>query len=168
MSGLLQREWREKISEHFRKKMEYGSRITNEVQLQGVTGVSCFYGSQLSIWRLVFGLLALYCGYAASQPSDLRFYFASILNLITAVLVVAGIFILFHCYRKVFLLRIFAAQSNAPIEVGGGFGSLGGNHALFALAAAPTEETDRMSRELGALIEDVKSIGDLCAERWRA
>jgi hypothetical protein len=82
-------------------------------------------------------------------------------------LAVLGVALLCFCRRSVFFLEIFSSQaSGAPIAIGEGYGNLSGAKALFALSGRPTEETDRMITELGAVISDLKEMGDKAVELW--
>lgn len=141
------------------------SRIVNEIKLDGVNGLHSFYGHRLSLWRLILGVLALLVGIAFFKLDWGFFRSLTIVGGIIFLLI--GVFFLWKCYVRVFFLKIFAAQTSSPIEIGQGYGSLGGNNALFSMRAAPTAQTDAMMLELGAMVSDLQVKGDEAIAKWR-
>ena len=45
--------------------------------------------------------------------------------------------------------------------------SLIGNSALYTLNARKSLETDLMMKELGAMVEELQTIGDLAVQKWK-
>ena len=83
------------------------------------------------------------------------------------VLLVLGIVLLIFSLRKCFFLSIYSSKANgSPISIGGGPRTLVGNGALYSLASEPTEDTDRMMNELGALVQDLQTLGDHAISKW--
>jgi hypothetical protein len=142
------------------------SRIVDEVQLNTVTGIRSFYGSKINYIMLVLGIV---CSLFALRNifSLNRSWSPSLDILMALVLGVAAAAMFYFCYRKTFRLLVFSSgATGTPIAVGEGFGNLGGNSALLSLTATPTEETDQMMRELGCVVGDLQTMGDLAIERW--
>jgi hypothetical protein len=54
-----------------------------------------------------------------------------------------------------------------PINIGRGSGDLIGSAAIFSVIGHPTDETDQMIYEIGAMISDLQRMGDLAVEHWK-
>jgi hypothetical protein len=150
------------------------SRIVTEIDVSSVSGVSSYYGHRTNLMMLALGLLLIIVPVSVAAVmyrvtmmwgTDLvPFAVSAVAALFLAVL---GITLLCFCRRSVFFLEIFSSQaSGAPIAIGEGYGNLSGAKPLFALSGRPTEETDRMITELGAVISDLKEMGDKAVELW--
>jgi hypothetical protein len=66
-------------------------------------------------------------------------------------------------------LSIFSSGANgSPINIGDGlYGSkITGQGAAFSIIADPTSETERMMDEIGAIILDLKNLGDHAIKKW--
>lgn len=156
-----------------------GSRLYNEVSLDSVSGVSSFYGTNcnfkmfaIGVFCLCFGLMGLTSCQSTNQAAT--YYgtttspIASGFGMLGLLFLVAGGFLMYNSFRKNFTLRIYSSKATgSPIEFGGGPSSIIGNGALLALAGEPTEATDRMLNELGAMIQDLQTYGDHAISRWR-
>lgn len=158
------------------------SRIVQEVEIQTVSGLSTFYGSKFRFgWfflGLLFALAAIlvfsnawaesydyYYSYGQSSRYSITPIYRNILTVILTILSVASFS---RCKRRAFFLQIFSSQSTgSPIKIGsfpsGGIGS----SAVFSIVAQPTQYTDDMMKELGAMIQDLKKLGDRGVKRWR-
>ena len=42
-----------------------------------------------------------------------------------------------------------------------------GNTALYTLVGRPTKDTDQMMNELGAMVKDLQTMGDLAIKKWQ-
>lgn len=158
------------------------SRIVQEVELNTVSGLNTFYGGKLRWGLLLIGIVALIAAVAVIAPdafsesveiveSASYYYPTSRVStfhvLLAIVFALIGFVCLANCYRKAFFLQIYSSQSTgSPIRVGqaptGGIGS----GAVFSIVAFPTPHTDNMMLELGALIQDLKKLGDRAIDRW--
>jgi len=157
------------------------SRIVNEVPLDAVSGMSTYYGGKILIWRLLAGILMVIIGFgilianysssssrggswgspSSSSPDGIEW-------LIIITLWVIGGALLATCYRKTFVLKVFSSKANAsPIHIGEGAGGIVGSSAMFSITAKPTEQTDKMMLELGAMISDLQNMGDYGVARWK-
>jgi hypothetical protein len=158
------------------------SRIVNEVPLDAVSGISTFYGGKVFVKRILIALaLILICAFFTNTVAEAQETarntvsifgqaddggFAPWFPIICGY--TAALILLLTCYRKMFFLQIFSSKANAaPISIGEGYGGLGGNSAVFALSAFPTEHTGKMMLELGAMITDLQTMGDYGIKRWK-
>jgi len=160
-------------------KGESKSRMSTEIELSTISGISSYYGTKTNIVRLILGLLftivpfIVYFGFRQQQSLLRNFdmHFGLWAEVLAAGIVIAavifGIWLLAFCRRQIFFLQIFSSQaSGAPITIGEGIGNLGGTRAVCALAGNPTKHTDTMMKELGAIISDLKEMGDHAIELW--
>ena len=140
---------------------ETSSRIEKEVVLDSVSGLDCFYGMNVSVLKVIVGLLLFFVG--------TKFLFESfILTLIGLAVMALGVLLMYSSMQKSFKLAVYSSKaSGAPIHIGAGAQSLIGNGVLYSLTSAPTEDTDRMLSELGALIQDLQTLGDDAIEKWK-
>jgi len=134
------------------------SKIVHEVPLDAVSGVSTFYGSVLLGKRLLLGLIAIAIAAVAIHWDY---------EVVGFVGVVIGVVLIALCYRKSFHLQVYSSKASAsPIKVGEGAGG-GGISAMYAIEARPTYETKNMMSDLGAMVLDLQTLGDLGIEKWK-
>ena len=168
------------VKKYLMRATESTSRVVTEVDLYTVSGVSSYYGTRTNLFMLVFGVLALiipfpiYGQFRSHQNLWRSFgmhYPVGIEVLAVAVVIltiVIGLILLAFCRRQVFFLQIFSSQaSGAPISIGEGIGNLGGAKVVCALVGNPTKSTDMMMTELGAMISDIKEMGDVAIDLWK-
>ena len=145
------------------------SRIVNEVQIQTVTGLKSYFGRKFIPRYLIIGIVLCLVGLlltvssAMSMSARPSFYggpsagtiVLGIFGIFAGIGVVAGgiLFFCFLCYPLVFHLDIFAQAIAPAIQIGEPQVSGG---ALYSVIGRPTEDTDRMMRELGAWIKAVQ------------
>ena len=153
---------------HGKSFFGFPSRVVDEVPLDAVSGFSSFYGSKWRYWVLLLALLFLFSAivsFAASQ--EMRYIEDEMIGAGFGSLVVSAILFIFS-RKKSFFLRIYSSKaSSAPIELGEGFNVFGAPAAVFALSAYPTQETDQMMVELGAMIGDLQKLGEHAYDRWK-
>jgi len=151
-------------------------RIVEEAELKSVSGLSSFYGRKVNwLWLLlgIGGIVGGLCGFIASievmtsrwVPPEL--IVAGVVGLIFSVGFIAlGIVILIKlAFGKAFFLNVYSSQSaGTPISIGNADRA---NHVLLSLAGLPTDQTDQMMKELGALIADLKTDKEQAYETWR-
>jgi len=145
-----------------------GSRIVDETQVSSISGISTFYGGYIDFTLLKFALIGLIIGLIMCSLTTIPYVGIPVLIGYPVGLLLIGCAIIFgmSCRRKAFFLNVYASQSSPAISVGEG-GTLGGNNAVFSLIASPTDETDLMMLELGALISDIQTQGNLAINKWR-
>jgi len=144
------------------------SRYNQEVTLSSVSGLTCYRGTNYDLRLILLGatiaLMGMIC-LIGSADSALGGGFLSTLGIISVCL---GAIAIFFGIRTAFMIAVYAKDvSISPIVVGEGPKSLIGNSALFAIASTPTADTDIMLSELGALVQDLQSMGDLAIEKWQ-
>ena len=138
------------------------SRVAKEVVLDSVSGLDCYYGLNISIVGIVLGALLALCGLTALFSGG-----GGPAVLMGLILLALGVVIIVFSIRKSFFLSIFSSKANgSPISLGAGARTLAGNGALYALVSEPTADTDRMLNELGALVQDLQTLGDHAIEKW--
>jgi hypothetical protein len=149
------------------------SIISREVKIDQVTGIESYFGKGWSLGKLIFGII-------------LTILFLSLMNSTSlAILGLAWPGYIFYKMVKnpgnqMSLNIIASSQSPSAVGVaveqgtgllGNLFSSLGlgGSHAWMSVAASgPGRHTEVMIRELGALIQDIQTKGDLALEKWGA
>lgn len=147
-------------------------RIVNEVDVNSVSGISSYYGTKTSIEMLVTGIIMAVVSMifiismfslSVSTPSS----WAVILGFLFFIPFFIGLLLACLCQKQVFFLQIFSSQATgAPITLGEGYGNFSGTRPLYAMTGLPIPETDQMMRELGALVSDIKELGDKAIELW--
>lgn len=138
------------------------SRVSKEVVLDSVSGLDCYYGMNINIGGIILGallaLLGLFFLFGEGRDSIVP---------VGLVLLALGVVLIIFSIRKSFFLSIFSSKANgSPISLGAGARTLAGNGALYALVSEPTADTDRMLNELGALVQDLQTLGDHAIEKW--
>lgn len=142
------------------------SRVVKEVVLDSVSGIDCFYGMDIRVGRLVFGVILAILGIVLKSGIDDMFYGNR--GTPALLLTVIGVLLVALSLRKCFYLSIFSSKANgSPISIGGQPRNVLGNGALYTLTSRPTQDTDRMLSELGALIQDLQTMGDHAIDKWK-
>ena len=136
------------------------SRIAKEVVLDSVSGLDCYYGLNINVGGIILGVILALAGlFLLVSDGDTAVW--GLLAIILGVLCVIG------SIQKSFFLSVFSSKANgSPISIGAGARSLVGNGALYSLMSEPTADTDRMLNELGALVQDLQTLGDHAIEKW--
>lgn len=133
------------------------SRVSKEIILDSVSGLDCFYGMDIRLGGIIFGALL-----ALTGIFGLKYY-----TLPSLVILVLGVLLILASIKRCFILSIFSSKATgAPISFGTGPRSMIGNGALYSLTCSPTHDTDRMINELGALVQDLQTLGDHAIEKW--
>ena len=136
------------------------SRISKEVVLDSVSGLDCYYGLNINVFGILLGIIMVLGGLALLFVAE-EMVFPEIL------LIVLGGIVIYVSLQKCFFLSIFSSKANgSPISLGAGARTLVGNGALYALVSEPTADTDRMINELGALVQDLQTLGDHAIDKW--
>lgn len=145
-----------------------GSRISQEVQIDSVSGLHTSYGTNINIVKAVIGGIFAILGLALLIKSAESYYGGDILIGAGLTLLAIAVALLLTASRKNFLLKVFSSKATgSPISIGEGATSIMGNSAMFSVAGEPAADTDRMIRELGALVSDLQTKGDLAIEEWK-
>lgn len=135
------------------------SRVVQEVALDSVSGLTCYYGRNLKVWKIVLGIILIIASY---------FSFKDRRTGLGIVLLIIGVLLFLFLFRKTFLLKVYSSKANgSPISVGEGPVTSTGNESLFAIQAEPTAVTDQMMDELGAMVVDLQTLGDAAIEKWK-
>ena len=79
-----------------------------------------------------------------------------------------GIFFIWWGIQPCFILSLYATGTDGmPIQIGTPPISSIGNGALYSLKAVKSAETDLMMKELGAMVEELQTMGDMAIEKWK-
>ena len=77
-------------------------------------------------------------------------------------------FSLYILWTLCFILSLYATGTDGmPIQIGTPPISSIGNGALYSLKAVKSSETDLMMKELGAMVEELQTMGDMAIEKWK-
>ena len=154
-----------------------GNRIIEEAEIKSVSGLSSFYGTKFNLlWCLIgvalniASIITIYaCGGVMRKmyyPEGLKLLAGGGILLGIAVFICAILIIVLLAFQKAFFLNIYSSQSaGTPISIGN---AKEANHVLLALCGKPTEETDQMMSDLGAMIIDLKTDKKQAYEEWKA
>ncbi len=135
------------------------SQVNQSVAIESIGGIDAFYGMQLKWGLIIFGII-----FILSSFSLFRATYSALAGLI---LLVIGGFMLYRGIRRCFYLSIYSkTQPGSPISIGEGAKGLLGSSALYSLRCQPTTDTDRMITQIGAVIKDIQTLGDLAVEKW--
>ena len=143
--------------------------------------VVSFFVPRNSLWRSVlaaYGALLLAglggVGFVVSLGGSLfgRSDISGLGAILTILAPIAGIYVLVCCFwyarREAVSLAVGSkGGSSTPIAISGlsGFG-LFNAAALKALTAEPASDAEKMIKELGAVITDIQTLGDLGIQKW--
>ena len=153
------------------------NRIVEEAEVKNISGLSSFYGTKFNLlWCLIgvalniASIITIYaCGGILGKmyyPEVLKIAAGFGLLLAIATFVGAILIIVLLAFQKAFFLNIYSSQSaGTPISIGN---AKEANHVLLALCGKPTEETDQMMNDLGAMIIDLKTDKKQAYEEWKA
>lgn len=147
------------------------SKLTSEVHIETVTGISTYFGRGLNILFLILGILAsLACLFFLSNERGIfSGYAESWVVILTFITLGLAIWFFCLCRQASYNLAIFSSGANGtPIILGdGSFGSmLTRQGALLTVSADPTSESEILMNELGAIVLDLKSMGDHAIKKW--
>ena len=143
------------------------SRLSQEVTLSSVSGISSFYGVNFDFKKIVIavalGIMGLMTIFTSGDG------FGASISMIIGTVMLAGAAVLAYLgIKRAFMISIYAKDVNlSPIMIGEGPSTLFGNKALYALEGTRTAETDRMINELGALVQDLQTLGDHAIDKWK-
>lgn len=141
----------------------FNNRIVQEVEIQEVRGLSSYYGLNIYWGKLFFGILLTLMGIGmfSTMSQSYSYYGGSSSSDPLMFLVLAvGIYLIVSAFRKAYFLTVYTRAMSAGIEIGNGANTLVGNSAAFAIVGEPNRETDKMMKELGALVMEIQKYGE--------
>lgn len=147
-----------------------------EAPIDSIGGIKTTSGININIHRIIVGiilcLISFFCFYLSGQISQFSYSSGSggvQAALIGFVCILSGVFLIVSCFRRSYSLVVNSNKvTGVAVSIGEGIQSRFGNAAIFALAAEPTEMTEQMQRELGALVQDIQQLGDRAIQKWNA
>lgn len=144
------------------------SRFVNEMSIKDVSGINTMYGKRIKLTRLLFGIMFTIIGISSiilSYKQSLQIG-VEVFDYALNILFWIGTILSLTSKKKCFKLAIYSSQAmGTPINVTTIKSDT--HNAMFSLSAEPTNETDKMMCELGALIHDIQTMGDNAIEKWR-
>ena len=123
--------------------------ISQEVQLKNVSAIQTYHGRNINILGILLGILLVF--------------------LFPIVGLIIGALIIYLATRKIFILSVISSQSKvAPISIGilpkGIFTTF--SEKLLNMGASKVD-SDIIVNELGALILELQTQGDMAIEKWK-
>lgn len=144
------------------------SRVSKELKIDSVSGIDCHYGTNIRILRLIVAIILAVVGFIVLGQAANYYYAGDGLKTIGIFLVIIGGVLGFLSVRPTFNFVVYAKDTHvSPISLGEGASSLVGNTAIMSVVGRPGADTDRMLREIGALIMDLQMRGDLAIDSWK-
>ena len=150
------------------------SRISDEIEINKVTGVSGLYGKYYHWVKMIFGLILALGGigafislcenYSSRYRYSIMSAFSDVVIIICIALVTIGVLLFCKGITDTYYLIIYASEcAPSPIIIGR---SNTLQRAEIAVRGNITEDTNRMLNELGALVQDLKTMGDHAIQKW--
>jgi hypothetical protein len=121
------------------------------------------------IIRVLFYVGVVIFAWALTHSRALR-YGLPFIGLLLLLVAYFAIFMALFGRRKVFTLVVGSrSMQGSGIYIPGTSFRLGGNRtAADTLAGAPAADADKLARELGALLSDLRQYGESAAQKWQA
>ena len=134
------------------------SRVSKELKIDSVSGIDCHWGTNIRFIRLIIAILLVIAG----------IYLMGEIRIVGIITFLVGLILGALSFRKTFTLIIYGKDTQiSPIALGEGATSIAGNSAIMSVIASPAKDTNRMLNEIGALIMDIQTKGDLAIEDWK-
>ena len=145
------------------------SRIQKEVPIKLVSGLDTYYGINFDFIKIIIGVFILMGVIMAYDfMSQIPFSEGSNMYLGLIYSAAVGIFFIWWGIQPCFILSLYATgKDGMPIQIGTPPISSIGNGALYSLKAVKSAETDLMMKELGAMVEELQTMGDMAIEKWK-
>lgn len=145
------------------------SRIVSEVPIESVSGIRFYYGKGFNILFIILGVifsfLSLYMLLSLDKTEDIFTLIGLLIALLLACLCLRNSR---KCFYNIWVYS--SGASSAPIDFGNSTFSnrITGQAALMSIVADVSEDTELLMKELGALILDLKTMGDHAISKWRS
>lgn len=148
------------------------SRIQKEVPLKLVSGLDTYYGVNFDFVKIILGIIIILLSFSImGQLNQISYYTGGTTDkyfIYGVLFIVLGIILIWLGVQPCFILSLYASGTDgAPIQIGTPPMSLIGNSALYTLNARKSLETDLMMKELGAMVEELQTMGDLAVQKWK-
>lgn len=147
------------------------SRFSQEVTLSSVSGLTCYRGKNYYPIPIIIGVIIALAGLMSMFSGGGGYgygYGGGGTGILGLFLILIGVLLVFSGIKTAFQIAVYAKDvSLSPIVVGEGPKSIIGNSALIAVVSKATPDTDRMLSELGAVVQDLQTMGDLAINKWR-
>jgi ribosomal protein L40E len=139
------------------------NRKVCEVPIEAYQGFLSFYGHCWHVWRVIAG--AILAAIALTSMYGRTRYGV---DTASVVFLAIGALLIITARTHNMAIMIYSAGNSAPITIEhmSGMERITGQGALND-GGYPTSQTDKMMFELGAVIADIKALGDAAVEKWR-
>ncbi|GIM30335.1 hypothetical protein CPJCM30710_30010 [Clostridium polyendosporum] len=143
------------------------SRIVSEVPIESVSGIGFYYGKGLNIPFIILGVilsfLSLYMLLSLDKAEEISTFIELLIGLLLACLCLRNSR---KCFYNIWVYS--SGASSTPIDFGNStFSSkITGQAGLMSIVADVSEDTELLMKELGALVLDLKTMGDYAISKW--
>ena len=127
------------------------------------------YGTNVRIIRMIVGaIIIMFSLYVMGKTRGMYYYGGDAFSYISWILFIIGVILIILSIKKTFQLSLYARSCQpSPISIGAGAESIIGNSAIISIVGSPDIDTNKMLSELGALIYDLQTMGDLAIDKWK-
>lgn len=146
------------------------SKLFEEVYIDKISGINSYYGMGRVTSYLKISGIAIAASLIFRQLSD----GLGILNVLSGLSIVSVLVALLFLYKYFFDKSIVyyfnvlsEASKSSGISIGLYGGELTGQGAAISSRSIPTNQTHTMMKELGAMILDLKNLGDHAVDLWK-
>ena len=143
----------------------------DEINIDAVHGTSCTMARSISAIGLVSSLALLMLGVLTLTMSGNGYRYYSVFNsgVFGWLLILGAVVIIVNSLRPTLRFCLHGAVGGPALEtevnVAGRI--FGRNYASLVFQFKPTPETTEMLKEIGAVIYDLKTLGDKAMEKWQ-
>ena len=158
------------------------STYVTEIPIESVSAINTYYGSGFAILQLILGIIfAIGFIFFLVQGIGSR-YIGGFLILLAFISLIIGALLIWKSYKRAYSLAISSADikglgisvGDSTVTVAGrragplaALFTTSGQGAALSLNADPTPEAILMMNELGALVLDLKILGDRAVTKWQ-
>ena len=152
----------------FHGRGDASNRIVQEVDVQEVKGVTSYYGTNFDWKKIIIGIIFILISLSAlsAASSEYNYSGSGSGGLVGMLMLTIGICLIVFGIKKIFILEIYASSCSPAISIGQSPVGTVGNAATFSVYGEPTDETNQMMIEIGALIMDLQTLGEYAYEKW--
>lgn len=142
------------------------NRIVQEVGIQEVRGISSYYGLHIYWGKLIFGIIFTLMGLASFGTMSQSYGYggygssSSDSSLLMFLMLAVGVYFVVTSFHKAYFLSVYTRAMSAGIEIGNAANTLVKNAAAFSIVGAPSRETNKMMKELGAMVMEIQKYNE--------
>ena len=141
------------------------SRLSDEVPIDSAGTIQSYYGSYLRVGQMIAAIVLFFLSMNIINQGQESYFGGGMLTFLGILMLFGSLFLGYLAFRKAYYLSIYSSKAaNSVISIGTGSRS----NAVLSISGDPTNQTDQMMRELGALILDLQQLGDKAISKWSA